>query len=281
MNELTPRVTNTQRREAEALLRRMSPRSGAAFAIPGVMTIAPSTIMAQPVHSGDAAPTAVQARDDSAREVRASSSTPTPPLQTMSIPPDPRSLEERFEEANLGRAEVEARRRFHARRPGRIAVANLAALGTTILGASLTVGAVMLPLSFGSGSVQLTFATALGVTAGLASLFGIPAAYTLAADRFDARGSYFATFAGFGLAALGAGLINGLLWGSAGPQAGVASSVLTVPLLFVAMSVSYELSASPATEDPREAATRRGPSLLPSIAFTPDGAASLSIAGLL
>lgn len=199
----------------------------------------------------------------------------------MSIPPDPRSLEERFQEANLSRAEIEARRRFHARRPGRITIANLAALGATVLGASLTVGAVMLPLSFGSGSVQVTFATALGVTAGMASLFGIPAAYTLAADRFDARGSYFATLAGFGLAALGAGLINGLLWGSAGPQAGVASSVLTVPLLFVAMSVSYELSASPATEDSREAATRRGPSLLPSIAFTPDGAASLSIAGLL
>lgn len=146
----------------------------------------------------------------------------------------------------------------------RVSIATLASAGTTLITGSLTAGAVFLANTCG-WSCALSTSITVGSTLSLLSLFAVPATYSLAADRFGSRGSFWATFGGFSIGALiGAGIVALDVVASArGPSAISVSIAAMLP--FVAQALAYELVAQPALVDPPRTARRNA--VLPTIAL--------------
>jgi hypothetical protein len=91
-----------------------------------------------------------------------------------------------------------SREAFDARRGVRVTAAIGASLGAGIAGALVSAGAFLIPTASCSLCIPPSFFTyALGFTLGVGTTFFMPGAYVLAANHFNARGSYWITFGGF------------------------------------------------------------------------------------
>ncbi len=205
--------------------------------------------------------------------------TPAISLPAARVP----TLEElRFAPGSAARIADENNTRFRARTRERILSATLASIGAAAIGGGLSAGGAMVPLVLCWSCAGQTIASgAVFGAMAAATAFLIPAAYQGLANRFDARGSYWATFAGFvGGAAAGALFATPILTIRA-ISAPVAYTVLATAavLPFVGQALGYELSARPllAHETPR---APRAPQWAASVSVDGQGATSLAVAGV-
>jgi MFS family permease len=174
-----------------------------------------------------------------------------------------------------------SREAFDARRGVRITAAIGASLGAGIAGALVSAGAFLIPTASCSFCVPPSFFTyTLGFTLGLGTTFFMPGAYVLAANHFNARGSYWITFGGFWGGALVGGLLGSVTAASGQLVIAIGDLVLGGLMPLAGMAIAYELSATPVDDDDALSA-RRAPSVqwTPSLAFGPRGEPSLSLVG--
>lgn len=173
-----------------------------------------------------------------------------------------------------------SREAFDARRGVRITAAMGASLGAGVAGAPLATGAFFIPTASCSLCIPPSFFTyTLGFTLALGTTFFMPGAYVLAANHFNARGSYWITFGGFWGGALVGGLLSSVTATSGNIPIGLGGAVLGMLMPLAGMAIAYELSATPVSDDAPTA--RRAPSVqwMPSLAFGPRGEPSLSLVG--
>lgn len=166
--------------------------------------------------------------------------------------------------------------RFHHRFT-RVALSTLVSLGATLVTSSLTAGAASLAVSPCSWCSQTT-SIMVAVSLAAAAPFAVSATYLLAANRMGARGSYWATLAGFAIGALVGGGLAGLTAALSYPwPPSVVALAFAATLPFVGQSIGYELSAQAVTLAADRAFARV--SVLPSLALGRDGNVSLAATG--
>jgi hypothetical protein len=155
-----------------------------------------------------------------------------------------------------------------------------ASLGAGIAGALVSAGAFFIPTASCSFCVPPSFFTyMLGIGLAVGTTFFMPGAYVLAANHFNARGSYWITFGGFWAGALAGGLLSTVTAASGQIVIAISGSVLGGLMPLAGMAIAYELSATPVDDNALTA--RRAPSVqwMPSLAFGPRGEPSLSLVG--
>jgi hypothetical protein len=137
----------------------------------------------------------------------------------------------------------------------------LAAIGALAGGGLLTLVAI-----YGSGQPGFIFPTfgpgsyVLGTVLGIGSSFAVAAAYYGASNAFGARGSSWATFAGFWIGLVPGGLLIPFSLIGSPPNGNFAfvGGILLSVGAFVGMPIAYELSASPVAATGSSSSARRG-----------------------